>query len=348
MHHLHRQWDGHGGHWLPTLRVTQPTTGWQERIAPDEAERFERYAREFVELQRRRTARFGEGRALHRRQLMALTAQLEVLPGLPDHARHGLFRAPGLHDAWVRLSNGSMNVRRDEHPDVRGYAIKVFGVEGPGALGGTTDQQNFALINLPAFSAGTSREFAGLIVALSHGSSAAFRYLVRTHGLIGGIRRARRGTAVLNRRFTGFATEPFFSAAAIACGPYAARVRLCAADHHAAADASRDWAADVHTRLRSGPLVHDLQLQFFSDEATTPIENAAVDWPEQAAPYLTVARLTIPPQDLHGAQPQRFAAQVERSAFDPWNALMEHRPLGDVMRARRVVYYASQKERGLA
>jgi hypothetical protein len=37
---------------------------------------------------------------------------------------------------------------------------------------------------------------------------------------------------------------------------------------------------------------------------------------------------------------------VEAAIFDPWGALMEHRPLGDVMRARKVVYYASEKERG--
>jgi len=34
--------------------------------------------------------------------------------------------------------------------------------------------------------------------------------------------------------------------------------------------------------------------------------------------------------------------------FDPWQALMAHRPLGEVMRARKAVYFASQKERGAA
>ena len=40
-----------------------------------------------------------------------------------------------------------------------------------------------------------------------------------------------------------------------------------------------------------------------------------------------------------------FTAQVEAGVLDPWNALAEHRPLGDVMRARKAVYYASQQER---
>lgn len=42
----------------------------------------------------------------------------------------------------------------------------------------------------------------------------------------------------------------------------------------------------------------------------------------------------------------RFAAQVETAVFDPWSTLMDHRPLGNVMRVRKVVYYASGKTRG--
>jgi hypothetical protein len=43
---------------------------------------------------------------------------------------------------------------------------------------------------------------------------------------------------------------------------------------------------------------------------------------------------------------QTFSAQAEKSVFDPWQALAAHRPLGDVQRARKVVYFESQKGRG--
>ena len=65
----------------------------------------------------------------------------------------------------------------------------------------------------------------------------------------------------------------------------------------------------------------------------------AGDWPEDVAPpYVTVGVLTLPVQDTQ-------EAVVEAAVFDPWRALMAHRPLGDVMRARRVVYYQSQNGR---
>jgi 5-methylthioadenosine/S-adenosylhomocysteine deaminase len=40
------------------------------------------------------------------------------------------------------------------------------------------------------------------------------------------------------------------------------------------------------------------------------------------------------------------AAQVEAAKFDPWNAVVEHRPLGEVMRARKVAYRPGQLGRG--
>src|SRR5207253_988756 len=159
--------------------------------------------------------------------------------------------------------------------------------------------------------------------ALSRGTQPALRYLIRTHGLLGGIRRARHGTSLLKRPFSGYATERFYSAAAFACGPYAVRLRLCAASDQRHPDASSDWAGDMRAHLARGPLEHDVQVQFYTDDASTPIEQGGVDWPETVAPYATVARLTIPQQDLDGEQASEFASKVEHAKFDPWNALME-------------------------
>ena len=152
--------------------------------------------------------------------------------------------------------------------------------------------------------------------------------------------------ATLGKKFGGFATERMYSAAPIACGPYAARVRLLPARAQPLADASRDWAADMGRQLARGPLVHELHenCRFFVDEQRTPMRMRRWIRAEGVAPYLTVARLTIPQQPLDDAAAAEFAREVERAVFDPpWDALAEHRPLGDVMRARKAVYFASEK-----
>jgi hypothetical protein len=316
-------------------------------VAPDEEARFQRYAEQFVAFQRRLSERYGTGRALHRKQLLALTARLEVPSDIVDHARHGVFARPGSYEARVRLSNSSMHVRRDASPDIRGFGLKVLGVSGPGALGGKTNTQDFALISIPNFQSPSAERFAGLIVALAKGTGPAFRYLVRRNGPVGALRVARRSAALLKAPFSGFATHPFHSAAAIAVGPYAARVRLLPRRSDAAPFPGT-WAADMRRHLETGDVIYDVQLQFYTDDLATPIENPNSAWPEAASPFVTVARLTVPSQETEGDASRALAAEVERSVFDPWNALMDHRPLGDVMRARKVVYYASEHERGAA
>ncbi len=77
-----------------------PSTEWRETAAPDEASRFAGYAERFVQMQKRKSAKYGNGRALHRKHLLALRATLEVLPGLPAYAAHGLFAAPGSYETW--------------------------------------------------------------------------------------------------------------------------------------------------------------------------------------------------------------------------------------------------------
>ena len=328
--------------------MSAPSTAWREQVAPDEAERFARYAQQFAEMQAAKSAKFGNGRALHRRQQLGLAARLEVLPGLPDHARHGLFAEAKTFDAWVRLSNGGPDRAADAKPDVRGFSIHVRGMSGASALGGECTHQDFALIQHPAFAFAKTDEFVGLVLSVSKSPLALLAYLGKRYGVIGALRQVKKIAKTFGKPFHGFAVETFFSAAPIACGPYAVRVRLQPADASLPKADGNAWAKDMADRLRAGPLAYALQLQFFSDEKTTPIEDASVDWPESVAPYITVARLTLPKQDADSTAGRQLGEAVEAAIFDPWAALAEHRPLGEVMRARKVVYFESQKRRGAA
>lgn len=323
-----------------------PSIQWQEHVAPDEAERFASYGKQFAAIQARKSKKYGNGRALHRKQITAAKGSLEVLADLPDFARHGLFAKPGTFETWVRLSNGGMDRAPDRMPDIRGFALHVLGVKGDSALGnGPAVSQDFALINQEVFGFTCSAEFVEFVVAASKGMGSLFRHLVKRYGVVRGPLRLVAMVKTMGKPFGGFATEPVYSAAPIACGPYAVRVRLlpAAGNGPATPGAKRDWGADFNAKLREKSLQWDLQLQPFVDEDRTPIEDASVNWP---TPYTTVARLTLPRQDGDSAKGQAFAKQAEAAIFDPWQALADHRPLGDVMRARKVVYFESQKARG--
>lgn len=323
-----------------------PSTQWKETVAADETQRFAHYGQQFVAIQARKSKKYGVGRALHRKQLTAARGTLEVLANLPEFARHGLFAVPGSFEVWVRLSNGGMDQAPDRRPDIRGFAFRALGVQGESALGnGPAVSQDFALINQEVFGFASSAEFVEFVVAASNGLGALLKHLVRRYGVIAGPRRMLKLVATMGKKFSGFATETMFSAAPMACGPYAVRVRLvpASANAPATAGAQQDWGADFSARLRDKSLQWDLQLQPFVDMQRTPIEDASVNWP---SPYTTVARLTLPKQDNASPQGLALAQQVESAIFDPWQALAAHRPLGDVQRARKVVYFESQKARG--
>ena len=68
--------------------MKQPSTEWRERIAPDEAAHLEHVAKVIAGLQRARSAKFGRGRALHRKQLLAATGTRMIHQDLPHDTRH--------------------------------------------------------------------------------------------------------------------------------------------------------------------------------------------------------------------------------------------------------------------
>lgn len=333
-----------------------PSTQWLEKTDPSDDARYAGYGKLFAQMQAARSKKFGVGRTLHRKQHLGLGAHLEVLDNLPAHARYGLFAKPGRYLAHVRLSNGSADSVPDStpdgkprlKPDLRGYAIKVNGIDGPGALGGKTLCQDFLLVNhfwLPIRSA---EEFVGIAMAGAKSPFALARHLVGRHGLVKGVKELIYLGKAVNKRFSGFATEAFGSVAPMACGPYLVRVRLTAASVKINLDARKNWAKDMSIRLRAGPLVHELQLQFFTDEATTPVEDLSCEWPESQTPWVTVARLTLAQQETDSPQGQTMSKEIEATKFDPWAALVTHRPVGDVARARKAVYLVSQRARDAA
>ncbi|SEO88876.1 hypothetical protein SAMN02990966_03242 [Rhodospirillales bacterium URHD0017] len=323
--------------------MTQPSTEWREHVAPDEAAHLVRVAKVIGELQRARSRKFGRGRALHRKQLLAAIGTLEVLDGLPDHARHGLFARPGRHRALVRLSNGGPEVQANRVPDIRGFALKVLDVSGEATFGGTADHQDFLMINQDRAPLTNSREFIDFMEAATPGPVSGVLHLFKAHGLAGRLGRLRELFGMLNRKFNGFAAERFNTVAPICCGPYAVRVRLAPAGSPPPGGRAKDIVADMRERLAVGSLTYNLELQFFVDEATTPIEDTSVAWPDAETPIVVAARLILPQQGVDAA-----AADAEAARFDPWGGLAAHRPLGEVMRARKVAYFESQKGRDAA
>lgn len=332
--------------------LAMPSTQWREEIGADEEPRFERQAERLREIQRKNAARAGMSRALHAKHTGCFAAELHVGADLPEHARVGLFAAPKVWRAYVRFSNGSSAHQPDRTPDVRGIGIKVLDVPGrkilPGLEGAST--QDFLLIQSPSTPFRGSDDFVGLVWAARSKALALPRLLWR-FGPGGVARLLGRLRSSLGAPVRSLAEQRYWSALPTKHGAYAVRWGLrpratgdspAAVGTPASADHLRD---DLVQRLRQGPLEWDLMAQFFEDEARTPIEDASVAWPEDVAPFVTLARLSLPKQDADSSEGRALQQTIERLSFDPWHATEDFRPLGEMMRARKTAYKVSAIER---
>jgi hypothetical protein len=334
-----------------------PSTNWKEQIEPGEGDLFERFAHNVL-LPRQtqisqRTDRPAQ-RALHMKLHAGVIAEFQVLPDLPEHARFGVFREPRVFPALVRFSNGESSNIVDKKPQPRGIAIKLIGVLGPKLL---EDQKDAVTQDFLATSHSVTstvrhvREFMAFVESNIEAERAppllrlpfTFALLARKLGVS---EAARIGIALLRTVGLGevrsLATERYFSPAPIKFGPYAVKFTVQPAGETKPAtnrpqtdDFLREELTD---RLRTGDLMFDFVVQFYVNEKLTPIEDSSIPWTVE---QVTVARLRIPKCDLLDPHTQVLSESVNRLSFSPWHTTEDHRPLGNVMRARKVAYQMS-------
>ena len=303
----------------------------QEVIRPDEADTTARFI-EFMKSASKKKPdgtiqRFNQGR-----HSGCVHAEFTVPDSLPPHLRVGLFAAPRTCSAWIRFANASSQSDRDK--DVRGMAIKVFNAGGQNLTPGATTH-DFVLNSHPIMVAADTRQFLYLLKAMEAGGFQRVRYFL-THpksALVGARARQQPGCHL---------DIPYWSATPYLFGAGRA-VKYYVKPSSGTASQRPSSLTDTYlhdalrSRLADGEASFDFFVQFQVDERRTPIEDAMVEWTESDAPYVRVARIRIPSQDIDAAETMQ---KCEAVGFNPWNCLSEHRPLGNMNRARREIYEA--------
>lgn len=317
---------------------------WREVILEGEAARLEDLANRLVGSGRL------DGRPLHHKTLAALHARFEVTEA-PRDLRHGLFAEPGSYDTFVRFSSGAGRARSDRVPDVRGLAVKILGVTGRKVIPGleTATTQDFLTILSPTFPFKDPAAFVDIAVASRRGKLAVLGAVLKHYGPLGLFGAMPRLQRALDSSMRSLAERTYFTAVPLRLGPHAVKLRFRPMDvppRVPPLGGPDVLAVELQARVRASPLSFRLEAQRFVDEFRTPIEDPTVEWTERDAPWVVLARLAIPAQATESRAGRALAAYVERLSFDPWHALVEHRPLGMVMRARAVAYRRAVTARG--
>lgn len=309
----------------------------------------------------------GTGRAVrdaHAKGYGLVRAEVEILDQLPAEYAQGIYATPGRHDALIRFSNGSPHAGADARlGGATGLALKIFGIDGPTLLDDEPDTHTFdyANINAPIFFCNTVEHYLFIqelfieapayFVQGNPGRHRFYKDFVTGKGTLDEDHWAwdelLAFLTVLKSRPVNLLLSTYWTMGAVRHGDYIAKVRFAPVPAFADKVVQRDLdlgsAPEIYrpalvTELRDRPYEFDIQVQLCTDLAQMPIEDVTVEWPEALSPFVTVAKLRIPQQDISGDD---NLEKMDALSYTPWRVTAEHRPLGNIMRARKEVYRQS-------
>ena len=273
-------------------------------------------------------------RDAHPKMHGVVKAEFIVEPGLPEELRIGIFREPATYRAWIRFSNQSDPMKPDIKPDIRGMAIKLMGVPGEKLLAAEKHEgtQDFIVISTNVFVTKDVEQFDGLIRSMEKGMAAQIWFAVTHPRFVWNLlKSSKKFPNPLQIRY--FSTTPYlFGDTAV---KYSAIPRVTEPDS-IPRNPDPDYLRLAMVRsLERGDAWFDFAVQLQTSARTMPIEDPGKAWSEAASPFRKVASIRVMQQSFDSAEQREFG---ENLSFTPWHSIPEHRPLGGINRARKVVY----------
>ncbi|WP_085694586.1 MULTISPECIES: catalase family protein [unclassified Pseudomonas] len=320
-----------------------------EQIPPGEAAMTQDVIQTAVRIvdQHRESTRYL--RDAHAKAHGCVKAQVQVLPDLAENLRRGVFSEPGkVWQATVRLSNGNAYPQFDSIRDARGMAIKLHDVPGKQLLDDRRDlhEQDFVMFSHPNFFVSDVAEYRQNVAAQADGKQ-VMAFFPGWDPRNWQVRHLFIALATLSAPPESPTRTTYFSVSPYRFGDANAKFRVTPDPDNCPAYTLPKQNRDLPNFLRSAlnqqlstdrvPACFALQIQRQDARAFMPIEDTSIEWREQDAPFETVARITLPPQDFDTPAQN---LQCDNLSFNPWFGIEAHRPIGGINRLRKAVYEA--------
>lgn len=306
-----------------------------ERIVPNERADAEadaalhcsKITRDFEAQPAPRRAR----RGFHVKAHGVCAARLTVRADLPRSFAHGVFSAGASYEAWVRFSSSAFAIAKDTSRDVHGIAIKLVGVVGERAADFEEQTQDFLLVDAPYLMVPNIAAALAFDRAQIAGS-AKFAWHLLTHPWE--LAKVARMTSAPRHPLE----RVYSSVAPFQLGPHVVRWGLRPAPGGRLVEVPRSpdrlRTALAEQLRKDGSMRLELCVEMRGGRARRPIEEGDVDW---GGSLERIADLEILADGFGTPEQEELG---ERMSFNPWNALAAHRPLGNLNRARKLVYRA--------
>jgi hypothetical protein len=293
----------------------------------------------------RRAKATATARAFHAKPLLATgRATLQICDDIAQDLCAGWVQRGRTYPTIVRFSNASPVPHSDAEKDVRGVALRVAVSED--------EQHDLLMTNFAVSHARDARQFVAFAKATAGGPLQIMFGILSLSVVFGPFQTLRmlRNISRARTRIGSLTSATFWSRGAYKWGETLA-VRFLLGDAKTASpdsvpgDDPHYLSDELAARLAKGDVTFTLFVQRYRDEKSTPIEDTSVEWTEKASPPERVAILRIEQQDTSTAAARADAEKIEALRFNPWNTTDDFRPLGNLNRARKLVYDAGSAQR---
>jgi hypothetical protein len=316
----------------------------QEYIPGNEASVLSTYVAEFAKIHREQQnqnqAKAGiqnNLRGMHAKGHGCVQAEFRASPS-ESRYKIGIFADGSPRNAVIRFSNGSGLVEGDGSRDLRGMAVKIF-IPGLEQVSGAIEAnvQDILCTNAPVHHAANIVELMEFTKAMAAGGLSKAAFLASNPSI------TTRLLAQTQRRVDSALNESYWSRAPFSFGtdrtvkyvikpleqlPIIDKVKLSEDSWLA-----QDLDQQVKTRDK---IVFGIYAQFQTDPRSEPVEDHAKEW---TTGQVKLGELSIKKQIVDRS------AKCENLVFNPWNSGMEHRPMGNMNRARKLIYEAAKSYR---
>lgn len=328
-----------------------------EDIQPDEPQTARDLAETMLSILEKTYADSGHAmRAVHAKSHGLLGATVEVLDNLPPELAQGIFAEPQHYDAVIRLSTTPGDLLHDSVSTPRGMALKILDVQGarlPGSEGSRS--QDFVMVNGKEFNSPSGKAFLKNLKLLAATTDRMERTKEVIATVLKTVEKALESVGGESAALKAMGGNPethilgtiFFTQLPLRYGEFIAKIAVvpASANLKALVDAKVDTSKDpdvirheTEKFFENETAVWDLQVQLCVDIDAMPVEGIDA-WDEEKSPFVTVARITADPQAAWNQQ--RAQIVDDGMHFSPWNGIVEHQPLGSIMRLRKLAYQRS-------
>jgi hypothetical protein len=342
-----------------------------ERSSAEEAISIERVARfvsasvvrSYTELRKADLADKAT-RAQHAKHHGCVQASFIVHQNLAPEYALGVFRPGARYPAVIRFSNSKGVRESDKSKDGRGMAIKLRDVPGKGILADQIPQpgpaeQDFLISGHPVFFCRDAADYTVFMAMLdrprtTRGENLRFFVEFAKFFLT---RPPRVGIAFAKtalRKVTSPLESDYHSMTPYLLGPdrvvrYVATPLSKPSRPKKPSELGDNYLHDALAAAlnpdkhpKGAVVAFDFAVQIKHNPQPVDVEDASLQWKGRRDMKVSLGRIEIPMQNFDASSQDCTCQDV---AFNPWNCLPEHQPLGSLNRMRLAVYTASARAR---